>query len=74
MRENMTELSQYNYNEAAGEDRSIQEAIAFLEHADMRTPWEKIEKFSHGKELQKLLVEGCWSMTQARKGSLSRGV
>ncbi|MCU6685175.1 hypothetical protein OCV99_01165 [Dorea acetigenes] len=64
---NMTELSQYNYNEAAGEDRSIQEAIAFLEHADMRTPWEKIEKFSHGKELQKLLVEGLLEHDPSQK-------
>lgn len=64
---NMTELSQYNYNEAAGEDRSIQEAIAFLEHADMRTLWEKIEKFSHGKELQKLLVEGLLEHDPSQK-------
>lgn len=55
----MTELSKYAYEEAVFEDKSIKEAVDFLEkQLKMRTLKENLAKFYKEEQLRSVLVDG----------------
>lgn len=59
MEREMTDLSKRAYEQATAEGMTIQKAIEYLEkEAKIRTLREKLEKFSQGQDLRKVLTEG----------------
>lgn len=59
MNPQMTQLSQATYDKATSGQLTIHEAIDFLEkEARMRCLGDKLEKFSHGRDLRQTLVAG----------------
>ena len=56
MRDEMTELSRINFDEATSGLKTVREAVDFLEeNARIRTFREKLEKFYAGDDLRKII-------------------
>ena len=68
MKPEMTAISRGLYNAAKSDILTIQDAVEYLEReARIRTLYEKLEKFSHGKDLRKTLVRGLLENDPKRK-------
>ena len=76
MRDEMTELSRINFDEATSGLKTVREAVDFLEeNARIRTFREKLEKFYAGDDLRKMLVEGlCRNHPDMNRDSVERRV
>lgn len=72
----MTEISQANYDAAVSDILTIQDAVRYLEkEAKTRTLRSKLEKFSRGKDLRNILVQGLLENdTRRKKDSVERRV
>lgn len=68
MESEMTMISKEFFNSARSNLFTIQDAVQYLEkEAKMRTLREKLEKFSHGQDLRKTLVQGLLENDPNRK-------
>lgn len=68
MKPEMTAISRRLYDAAVSDILTIQDAADYLEkEAKIRTLPEKLEKFSHGNDLRKTLVQGLLKMTRNGK-------
>lgn len=64
----MTAISQANYDAAVSDILTIQDAVRYLEkESKIRTLRDKLEKFSHGKDLRNVLVQGLLENDPKRK-------
>lgn len=64
----MTTISQTNYDAAVSDILTIQDAVRYLEkEAKTRTLGSKLKKFSHGKDLRNILVQGLLENDPKRK-------
>lgn len=64
----MTEISQANYDAAISDILTIQDAVRYLEkEAKTRTLRSKLEKFSRGRDLRSILVQGLLENDSKRK-------
>ncbi len=64
----MTEISRCLYDAARSDILTIQDAVEYLEkNSKIRTLREKLEKFSRGKNLRKILVQGLMEHDPKRK-------
>ena len=68
MRTEMTELSEKFFNAAQSDILTVKDAVRYLEkEARIRTLREKLERFSHGCDLRKVLVQGLLEHDSQRK-------
>lgn len=68
MHAEMTTISKDLYSTAVSDIFTIQDAVRYLEkEAKIRSLREKLEKFSHGRELRKILVQGLLENDPQRK-------
>lgn len=76
MNGDMTRISRESYEKATTETLTVTEAVDFLEReAKVRTLREKLEKFSKGRDLSKLLVAGLMeNHPDMKKDSVERRV
>lgn len=68
MNSEMTSISKGFYDMAVSDILTIQDAVQYLEkEAKIRSLCEKLEKFSHGQDLRKVLVQGLLENDPKRK-------
>ena len=76
MNTEMTAISKGFYETAVSGIFTIQDAVCYLEkEAKIRSLREKMEKFSHGQDLRKILVQGLLENdTERKKEAVERRV